>query len=627
MCGINKGENPNSKYNMKINFGGRLYTIHYLPVSKYNQIWKILNKDSMLFGIDIETYALDSYKDHPKNKKAVNPYLTAIRLIQIYDGSDNVLIFDCKDLVMSYTTKLLNKLKHKKLIAHYAAFELAHLSRRASYPLEIACSQQLGSLVDRAEKAEYGENPGALARRTSLKALTKKYLGLDISKTEQKSDWGVDSLSAKQLAYAAVDAICTRKLGAKLIKKIRKYKMLDAYYQAKSMQHVVTDMSLNGMLPDNAVHDDLIASWEKKKAKAHIMCRKHFGDINLNSNPQLCKWGEENLGELLENWPRTPAGNLSFSQDQISEYMSNPGIKALVEYRKQSKLLSTYGMKLRKEQLIPATGRYHSTFTIVHTKTGRLSSREPNLQNIPRDSDIRAMFIAPKGYQLVVADYAQIELRIAGELSQDPTILSAYENGEDLHRDMAAEALGIKPIDVTKEERQDIGKGSNFGFLYGMGAAKFQSQVQKAGRTITMRQAEAAHTAFYNRYSVYIDWSNEQRSKAKKLGYCRTPLGRMRKLRSDDVFTKAVNTPVQGGAAEIIMEALLALRVQLKGKGKLINCVHDEIIVECPVEHVEAVKTTVEHCMVLGFKKLFPKGCIKDLVEAHSGNNWMEAKG
>jgi DNA polymerase I-like protein with 3'-5' exonuclease and polymerase domains len=613
-----------------ITFRGKIYGIKYYNYSTEAElVLKDLKnkKYTLLWGLDIETSKKVNYEDYPSAGLA--PYLSAPRLIQLYDGKNIVYVIDMYKADFYKTADLFPWFKSQKFIAHNAVFELMHMQVAGFKDLEVGCSMILGILIDRAERSPFEADEEPTYRGYSLKALCNKYLKIDLPKAEQTSNWNAPKLTKKQLAYAAVDAIACYRLGTKLIKKVKKYKMLQTYKLFKKMQHVTVEMQLQGMHVNVEKHDSLISEWTKESELAKKACESHFGEINLNSSKQLGKWLEGNsyYKKLREKWPKTPTGAYSFSQAQLADFTHLAAIKSLLVYKKYSKLLSTYGVPLRKN-LNPITNRYHSQFNLAAVRTGRLSSSKPNLQNMPREEALRDMFdLNHTDRSYVVADLNQIEMRVAGEISKDSTIREAYRKGTDLHTLMAQTITG--KTKVTDEERR-LAKAANFGFLFGMGAPKFVSNVKATyGITISEDEGYRVKDNFYNLYSGYIAWCNRQRIQCKKLGFVRTPLGRMRRLLPDEVYTKAINTPVQGGAAEVFFIGMLLLKKELamySGQARLANCVHDEILVECRDSIAPEVSRMVERCLVKGMLRLFPRAPVNNLVKAKIGKTWGEAK-
>ena len=607
-------------------FNDTKYSIYYYEdIVSFVKLLK--QRPSKIWGLDIETA-----KAHSDTRAGLDPYLSKIRLIQLYDGDGNIFVLDCLNLAYPDFKDLRLWTTDKKFIAHNAIFEITHLELLDFKDMDITCSMILGIMCDRAERSPYDGDETVSYKGFSLQALAKKYLSLDISKTLQVSDWNSPVLTDAQISYAAIDTIVCYDLALKLFKKIKKYNMLKSYKLFKRMLHVISEMQLNGMEVDKNKHTYLIQRWKEAESTAYLKCCKYFKDINLNSPKQLATWLANNprFKNILSAWPKTPSGSYTFNRSEISDFIRIPEIAALMHYKQYSKLLSTYGEGLTRH-LNPVTGRYHTQFNLAQVRTGRLSSSKPNLQNMPRDNAVRSMFCLNPANKCkyIVADFSQIEMRVAGALSKDSYMLKAYTNGDDLHTLMAAAITHKHPSAVTKKERQ-LAKAVNFGFLYGMGAKKFITYVKTSyPDPITEEEAYRIRGIFYETYAEYIAWSNQQRIKAEKLGFTRTPLGRLRKLASDEIYTKAVNTPVQGGAAEVLFISMIRLRNNIKRlgyKAKLASCIHDEVIVECKDWDVDAVTKLVEESMVFGMLKLFPDAPVNGLVEAHSALSWADAK-
>jgi DNA polymerase-1 len=295
-----------------------------------------------------------------------------------------------------------------------------------------------------------------------------------------------------------------------------------------------------------------------------------------------------------------------------------------------NKKLTSFGDRYAAH-INPATGRIHASFAIGGTDTGRLACRNPNIQNPPKESDFRALFAASDGRVMVVADYSQIELRVMALVAQEKTMLAAYRQGIDLHRKTVAALTGV-PLDaVTKAQRQ-LAKAVNFGLLFGQGAAGLAKYAKtQYGVDMSIKQAEQYRQAFFDTYPGLRRWQRRTAELAEASHSIKTPSGRVRtfkRKRGKSYYTAFLNTPVQGGAAEVMLAALAALDRRLKGlDAKLVNVVHDEIVLDVAADQAQAAKTAVEEAMVEGMLSVFPRADCNGLVEAHSGCNWAEAKG
>ena len=305
-------------------------------------------------------------------------------------------------------------------------------------------------------------------------------------------------------------------------------------------------------------------------------------------------------------------------------------IPLVEEWRELTKLLNTY-LDALPTYVNPETGRLHTTFNQTVTSTGRLSSSNPNLQNIPVRSDlgrsIRACFVAPEGRCLVVADYSQIELRLMAQLAGEPALLEAYRQGEDVHRVTAAAVAGIAVDEVTKEQRERA-KATNFGIMYGLSAFGLSEQVD-----IPVEEAKAFIDAYFARYPRVAEFRDRVIAEARERGFVTTVMGRRRavpELRAANQRERAlgerlaVNSVLQGSAADIIKVAMLRLDRELRARGQathLVMQVHDELVVECPQAEVDAVVALVRETMCDAY-------VIDPPLEAAVGvgENWLAAK-
>jgi len=558
-----------------------------------------------ILGLDIETAKLNGFEE---NKAAgLNPHLSRIRLIQLCTGRE-VFIFDIDaiDLIS------LELLWHLPMVAHNAVFELKHLIHAGITPPEIDCTMLMANAIS-----------GTLP---SLETLVQNHFGWTISKDLQTSDWNSPDLSKEQLAYAALDAVLAYRLYYDIMENMKR-SQLQIYLLMRETQIAVAKLELNGFDFDMVGHVMLMADWEQKKTLAEQGVRQLLGhEINLSSPKQLSSWLGNNLDAgTSKTWPKTGKGQLSTDADTLAQYSDHPLVTPLLTYREIAKLLSTYGEAF-SSHLNPVTERIHANFRISGAATGRFTCTSPNIQNMPRDKAFRSLFAAAPGKILIVGDYNQIELRVAAILSRDPVLLAAYEQGEDLHQKTASAISGIPMDRVTKEQRQ-AAKAVNFGLLYGQGATGLRQYAKSAyGVNMTEGEATNARNSFFKIYPRLAAWQKGHATHVHAI----TPTGRYRDLRSetrDYHYTEALNTPIQGGAAEVLLAALPILDKELEGiDAKLVNIVHDEVVVEASIEHVGQALEAVENSMIQSMLTIFPEACITNLVEMKIGDNWGEGK-
>ena len=473
--------------------------------------------------------------------------------------------------------------------------------------------------------------------RHDLDTLALKYLGQRTIHFEDIAGKGAKQLTFNQVPieqaapYAAEDAEVTLRLHQQLSEKLEQEPALSALYRELEIPlvPVLSRIERNGAL----VCRDTLAAHSQElgqrilalESQAHELAG---GPFNLGSPKQL---GEILFNQLeLPVLRKTPKGAPSTAEDVLAELaLDYPLPAVLMEYRGLSKLKSTYTDKL-PEMIDPRTGRVHTSYHQAVTATGRLSSSDPNLQNIPIRTEegrrIRQAFIAPPGSKIVAADYSQIELRIMAHLSQDNGLLTAFAEGLDVHSATAAEVFGVG-IDAVSGDQRRKAKAINFGLIYGMSAFGLGKQLG-----IGRNEAQEYIDLYFARYPGVAEYMARTRESAHDIGYVETLRGRRLYLpeinarnrqRQQAAERTAINAPMQGTAADIIKMAMLAVDDWLATSGidaRLIMQVHDELVFEVEASAVEELCATVTQLMS-GVGVLD----VPLLVEAGTGDNWDQA--
>lgn len=577
-----------------------------------------------LFGVDVETERLPEWFHLPE--AALSPHLSKVRLLQICYGRA-VYIFDLK-YIEDYTI-FVWFLSSRRLVAHYALFELMRFKQWGVTNCNIACTKILAMLIS---QAYY---PTDIGLKYDLESLIEKWFETKVVKVEGKSDWAIPELTFEQIRYAALDAVFTLKLAEKLSHGIPKYGLERIYKLMKDVQHPIASMQLNGIGFDLEHHRAIIPIWKDAVYKAKQEAMKITGLVKLTPTT-LSNWLEDNLTpEQKNDWPKTPTKKLSTSSTTFSEFDFLPVIKPFTTYQKKATLCSGFGQKLINF-VNPKTKRVHGSLNICGARTGRFSSSKPNMQNCPRspseelkalgEPDVRESFIAAKGNLIICADYSMIEIRVGAEQSRDVEMLKAFRNGIDLHKLTASIVSRIPLAKVTKEQRQS-GKALNFGLMFGLGATKYAQYAKKNyGVVLTAKQAMRDVAAWHELYYGYTEWQQEIADKAKASLKCVTPCGKLRALTEDKCYGSAMNQGPQGGACEVLSHALVRLDREQNRNFKLINTVHDEICSEVLESKVEKYCHVVERCMIEGFLDVFPSGIAKGLVSIGYGKSWADAK-
>ena len=473
--------------------------------------------------------------------------------------------------------------------------------------------------------------------RHDLGSLAQRHLGWTMLSYDDITGKGAGriALSAVDLAratdYAAQRADCVLALHERLYPRIAADEKLRQVYEKIELPllPVLARMERNGVLLDRekleAQSHELGKEILQKEKEAFAAAGQPF---NLGSPKQI----QEILFERqkLPVKKKTPSGQPSTDEDSLAELaLDHPLPRLILEHRALSKLKSTYTDKLPRS-INPATGRVHTTYSQTTAVTGRLSSNEPNLQNIPIRTPagrrIRECFIAPPGAKIVSADYSQIELRIMAHLSGDESLRRAFRDGEDVHRATAAEVFGVSPEKVDPDQRR-IAKVINFGLIYGMSSF---GVAQNLG--IDRGTAQSYIDRYFARYPGAKRYMDETRQRAKEIGYVETVFGRrlwLPELKSGAPVRRqaaeraAINAPMQGTAADLIKLAMIAVQEFLdreKLATKLIMQVHDELVLEVPAAEVPAVTSNVRELMQSVASLDVPL-----VAEVGVGENWDKA--
>ena len=473
--------------------------------------------------------------------------------------------------------------------------------------------------------------------RHNMDDLAERYLGHKTIAFEEIAGKGKNQLTFDKIAldvaseYAAEDADVTMKLHQTLFPELEKTPTLLKLFNEIEIPlvRVLSHIERNGVLIDP--QKLLAQSQEIEQRLAEVEAEVHQAagqEFNLASTKQLQEILFEKLGLPVKK--KTPKGAPSTNEEVLEELAQEGHIvpKLLIEHRGLSKLKSTYTDKL-PQMINPKTGRVHTSYHQAVTATGRLSSSDPNLQNIPIRNEegrrIRQAFIAREGYKIVAADYSQIELRIMAHLAHDEGMLKAFAEGKDIHRSTAAEIFGVSLEEVTNEQRRNA-KAINFGLIYGMSEFGLSNQLG-----ISRQEARSYMDAYFNRYPNVLQFMTDIKTKAAEQGYVETLLGRrlyLPEIKSSNGMRRkaaervAINAPMQGTAADIIKVAMIGIDKMIFGDEdiKMIMQVHDELVFEVKAERVDHYSQLIKAEMEKAIKLHVPL-----IADVGVGDNWDEA--
>ena len=464
----------------------------------------------------------------------------------------------------------------------------------------------------------------------TIEKLASEYFGTVIEKPEVKQLSLLDDVETDRSEYLAKCAVALGVLNERIGDKIKENGQEKLYQEVElPLVTVLAHLEINGFLvDDHQLKEFADKLGEKIDALTNEIYMLAGEEFNINSPKQLGVI----LFEKLELKPvkKTKTGYATNADVLEKLRDKHPIVNFIMEYRQLAKLKSTYCDGLRAV-VNPNTHRIHSVFTQTVTVTGRLSSTEPNLQNIPTRTElgreIRKMFVAKEDYVLVDADYSQIELRVLAHIANDETMINAFRNNEDIHAVTASQVLGIPLEDVTKEQRSSA-KAVNFGIVYGIGEFSLAQDLH-----ISVKEAKAYIESYLEKYHGVRNYMESIKEQAKKDGYVKTMLNRIRyipELKSPNYNIRqfgervALNTPIQGTAADIIKLAMVRVDNRLINEGlksKLILQVHDELIVEAHKDEVDKVKQILSEEMQSAMELNVP---LK--VDMSTGHSWYDAK-
>ncbi|HDL8285713.1 TPA: DNA polymerase I [Yersinia enterocolitica] len=582
-------------------------------------------KKAEVFAFDTETDGLDTLSSNLIGLSFAVAPGEAAYLPLAHDYLDAPAQLD-RDWVLAQLKPLLEDDKALK-VGQNLKFDQSMLARYGIDLRGIAFDTMLESYV-----------LDSVAGRHDMDSLAERYLNHKTITFEEIAGKGKNQLTFNQIAleqagpYAAEDADVTLQLHLVLWPKLQQSEGLKRVFQEIEMPllPILSRIERTGVLIDQnilAAHSkELTIRLDELEKQAHELAEEPF---NLASPKQLQVILYEK--QKLPILKKTPGGAASTNEEVLAELaLDYPLPKVILEYRGLAKLKSTYTDKLPL-MINPVSGRVHTSYHQAVTATGRLSSRDPNLQNIPVRNEegrrIRQAFIAPEGYRIMAADYSQIELRIMAHLSQDKGLLAAFAAGKDIHRATAAEVFGLSLEKVTNEQRRSA-KAINFGLIYGMSAFGLARQLN-----IPRGEAQRYMDLYFERYPGVLEYMERTRKQAAEQGYVTTLDGR--RLYLPDIHSRnatrrkaaereAINAPMQGTAADIIKRAMIAVDAWLQQQPeplvRVIMQVHDELVFEVHESVLESAEQKIRELMEQSMQLAVP---LK--VDVGVGYNWDQA--
>lgn len=556
-----------------------------------------------IITVDTETTGLD-------------PYESDVLLLQVGNPLKQFII-DCRKTPVEPLRPLLEGSKPK--ILHNAKFDYKMIRHHFKIEMENMVDTMLVEQVLMNGKVKSG---------FGLKDLAPKYLGIEVDKTEQKSFIGhKGDFSRSQLEYAARDVISTYLLAMEQLPRLRQ-EGLESTAQLECLTvSSFGDIELNGFHMDQKKWMGLVEEAKVKRDVARQALNETFAGVNQKNLFGLVEMNYDSDQQLKEALHRLGIPVEDTSRNTLIK-IQHPAIDRIFDYREQQKIVTTYG-EVFLNWVKKYDGRIHPDFHQLGAESGRVSCTRPNLQNIPAGSDFRSCFTAPESRKIITADYSGCELRILAELSRDPTFIEAFRNNRDLHSIVATQMYN-KPVSKKEnKELRDKAKIINFGLAYGMGPGALSITLNT-----TPKEAEALLKGYFKTFPKIKEYLEKSAREALERGYSQTMGGRKRYFtipKGDDraergaIERQAKNMPIQGTNADMIKLALTLVRAEIKKHqidAKVVNTVHDEMVVECIAHTAEEVATIVRDKMVEAgehFLKTIPVD-----VECTTSDHWSK---
>ena len=539
-----------------------------------------------LVGLDLET----------AGPNPLEPRQCRIRLMQLATRWD-CFVIDL-DLVdpMPIVRSVLES-NDVTVIAHNARFEARQLLHHYNLELKgLFCTMIASQLLAKGRPM-----------RHNLAEVTWRFLGLKIDKSLQASDWS-GALSEAQIQYAASDAEVLIDLYQDMEPQLRKEKLHKVSQLEFRTIVPVAAMEHRGIFVDPERLETVRAKFRQEctAAEAAVLSELRSKDALPGMNLLNLNAPDEVRQALADRGIQAPDTSDARLRPLIEQY---PFIERLLEYRHKSRILGGT-LKSLKEAILPESGRVHCSYHQIASASGRFACSDPNIQQVPRDPEVRACIRPEPGYRFIVADYSQVELRVAASMSQDPLMLEAYAKGEDLHRLTAALTKGLPVESITADERQ-AAKAINFGLIYAMGARGLQQSAKNSyGVEMSLAEATVFRERFFQNYYGIRHWQREMEHRVRQHQYVRTAAGRIRTYEDSEIrLAELLNIPVQGTAAEGLKSALCIFWDRTREKqldASVVAIIHDEIIVEVIEEKVEEAKDLLIDSMIKGISWLAP---------------------
>ena len=505
------------------------------------------------------------------NKEGLNPYHADIATLQLYAGGECAFLFHCEALKIVIGSHWLRR---QHLVIHNAGFETAFLMHHSRVYCRPAGRRNGGRIECTMQAQGLLRGVGYHGEGRNLEKAAKDFLGLDVPKELQTSDWDAPVLSQGQIAYACTDAISAWRLWPLMSAELRAKKRGAAYELQRGAIPAVAEMELRGIGIDREAHAATTRRWAEELAEARHSYQDLTGEAPPSKPADVQAWIERELAgdpDRLARWPRTSTGLLSTQTAHLRRLADIDSARPILAIKAKEQLLQNFGAKLIG-RISPITGRLHAHYNIAGTKSGRFSANNPNLQQLPgpRAPEFKHCIVADPGNLLVGCDYNQIEMRAAAWLYGDRALTAVYAERRDLHAETAAHIVGTSPDRVTPAQRQ-AAKPVNFGAIFGQGAAGLREYAfANYGVEMTLQEGQNSLDRFFDTYRQLKGGLRRNYDICKARGYIEIGCGRVVEIEWETdvggqlLYTRCCNLPIQGICADAILRAITLTYYRLK---------------------------------------------------------------
>ena len=551
----------------------------------------------------------------------LDPFKNGITLVQVL-REKKIILDNLKDPASIQKLKDILESSSSLVVGHNLKFDLKFIKHHFGIePTNLFDTYIAEILISGGQKARQKGT-------ATLEAVTKQYTGIQLNKSQDvRSSFNGGELTQEQIEYAAMDVAVLPEIHKKQQEQLKALGLEKVFEIEMACIPATVWLELSGLPLDMEGLKKVLGETKKKIEDAElkvktIMKESGYKNLDLFGLPAV------NLDSHIQLLGAMKGIGLKINStgDEVISGIDHPIGKAIKEYRKQQKLLTGFILKY-PEHVHKVTGRIQPGFNQAGTNTGRFTSSKPNMQQVPHDKSIRALFKAGVGNKIITADYSQIELRIIAEVSQEPKFLEIYKNNRDLHRLTASLLLKKPESEITKEERQQA-KAVNFGFAYGLGAQSFKEKTKNDyDIDISIEQAQEFRNTFFKNYPILASYLHTAARTAAGQQQIRNKSGRIVRfeqgLEAWQYENMGRNTPIQSLSADITKTAMGRLYQKLKPFNvKLINAVHDELVFEVQEDRVTEVARIIKDEMEAAGREYLKS--IPCIVEVVMGESWQK---